>query len=68
MTKKEAIEWYKKITGGAGVDRYAALDVIKRGAIAEKLWDDPAFTLGMEYGVLIALVKTFDLTEKDLNA
>lgn len=68
MTKKEAIEWFKEITGGAGVDRYAALDVIRRGSVAEKLWDDPSFTLGVEYGVCIALVKAFNISNEDLNA
>ena len=67
MTKKEAIEWYKEITGGTGVDRYAALDIIRRGSVAKKLWDDPSFTLGVEYGALIVLVKAFDISDEDLN-
>lgn len=66
MTKAEVIKWYKEITGGAGVDRYEALETLRRGRLAEKNWDDGLFTLGIEYGVLIALIKAFDITEKDL--
>lgn len=66
MSKLEAIEWYKQITGGAGVDRDAFLDVVERGGIAVRLWDDCAFTLGVEYGALIALVRVFGITKADL--
>ena len=67
MIKEQAIEWYREITSGAGVDRNAALDVVERGNIALGLWDDGAFTLGIEYGVLIALVKAFGITREDLE-
>ena len=67
MTKEEAIKWFKEISSGTGVDRYAALDIIRRGCIAQDLWDDPVFTLGVEYGVLIALVKAFNILAEDLN-
>lgn len=67
MTKDQAIAWYREITAGAGVDRYAALDVVRRGKVAVSLWDDGAFTLGVEYGVLIALVRAFGITRDDLE-
>ena len=68
MTKKEAIKKYKEITSGAGVDRDKPLDVIKRGNVAEMLWNESAFTLGIEYGFLIALVEIFNISENDLSA
>jgi uncharacterized protein YegJ (DUF2314 family) len=68
VTKEEAIAWYKEITGGAGVDRHSVLNVLRRGRIAEKMWDtDSTFSYGVEYGVLIALIKAFDLTNEDLG-
>jgi hypothetical protein len=68
MTKEEAISWYRKTTGGAGVDRWSVLDVLQRGSIAEKMWDsDATFSYGIEYGVLIALIKAFDLKREDIE-
>jgi hypothetical protein len=66
MTREEAIAWYHRITGGNGLDRNAALRTLQRGSIAEGLWDDPTFTYGIEYGVLIALIEVFDLQPEDL--
>ncbi len=66
MNKDQAIKWYREITSGAGVDRFAPLVVIDRGDVALGLWNDGAFTLGIEYGVLIALVKAFGITREDL--
>ncbi len=67
MTREEAIAWYTAITTGDGVDRNAALDVLGRGSIAVGLWNDPTFTYGIEYGVLIALIRVFNLTQDDLD-
>jgi hypothetical protein len=67
MNKAEAIDWYKQVTGGSGVDRTSPLDVIDRGSLAKRQWDDGLFTLGVEYGVLIALVRAFDLTKADIG-
>lgn len=62
MDKKEAIDWIKQIQSGSGVDRYA-IDVPK-GEIAKRLWDDTVFTYGIEYGVIIALMTAFEITEE----
>lgn len=67
MTKAEAIEWFKEITSGAGVDRDEVLEVLQRGSTAIAVWNDGTFTLGIEYGVLIALIKVFNLTAADLD-
>ena len=67
MTKEEAIAWYKRITAGEGVDRYKHFGVMLRGRIAASLWDDGVFILGMEYGVMLALIEVFGLTNEDLG-
>lgn len=67
MTKSEAIAWYKEIISGEGVDRNAALTVVRRGTAAVRVWNDGVFTLGVEYGVLIALVHAFSITREDLD-
>jgi hypothetical protein len=59
MNKQEAIAWFKEVQGGDGVDRITPLNVVRRGRMAVTMWNDPEFTLGMEYGVLIALTKAF---------
>jgi hypothetical protein len=75
ITKDRAIEIYCLITSGKIhddscesriVDRYKHLDVIQRGGVAESLWDDGAFTLGIEYGVLMALVELFEIRREDI--
>lgn len=68
MTKDEAIRWYREIQSGAGVDREAPLAVVRRGSIARQYWDDPTFSLGVEYGVLIALARAFEMTAADVGA
>lgn len=61
MTRAEALEWCRAITSGDGVDRDKYVDRVSRGTLAERYWDDGYFTLGVEYGVLIALIEAFDL-------
>ena len=67
MTKSESIAWFKEINAGAGVDRRKRLDVIPRGNIAIREWDSGLFTLGLEYGAMIAIAEIFDLKEKDFE-
>lgn len=66
MTHDEALTWYAEIISGSGVDRYSNLDVLDRGAFAVKYWDNTIFVLGIEYGVLIALIRAFDLTDEEI--
>ena len=63
MTRQEAIVWYRDITSGSGVDRNE-FPIESRGRLAQMAWDDGVFTLGTEYGVLIALRKIFDITDE----
>jgi hypothetical protein len=60
-TKTEALAWARRITSGSGVGRDRYLDRLPRGKVAAYLWNEPVFTLGIEYGVLIALIELFDL-------
>lgn len=66
MTKIEAICWLKKIQSGSGVDRTKFSNSMK-GDVARSVWNDSLFTFGIEYGVMIALMKSFDITEEDLK-
>lgn len=68
LSRADAIAWYQAITGGEGVDRNSVLDVLERGALAEKHWNDALFTYGIEYGVLIALISVFDLTNEEVHS
>lgn len=66
MTRDKAIKWFKEIQGGSGVDRSKFPNKMK-GAIAKKLWDeDPIFSYGIEYGILIALREIYKITDDDI--
>lgn len=65
MNKIEAIKWFKEITGGSGVNRYSFPEELK-GQIARDNWNDSMFTFGIEYGVLIALMKAFNIKKEDI--
>jgi len=65
-SKKWAVDKYRKIESGDGVDRYKCLKILRRGKCAEDSWNEGEFTLGIEYGYMIALIDVFNLTEKDL--
>ena len=68
MKKKDAIGWYKRITDGEGVERHGRiLNIIGRGDLAVQNWENPIFTLGIEYGVMIAIVHIFDLIREDIE-
>ena len=67
MDREQAIKEIKEITGGAGVDRDRYPNGM-RGRFAQSLWDDGAFTLGIEYGYVLALMDAYSITESELNA
>lgn len=64
MTKTEAIALFKEIQNGRGTGdlREEFRREFGAGSVAENMWDDPKFTLGVEYGILIALQQVYDLT------
>lgn len=67
MTRDEAIALYLRIPeDGSGEARRQYRQRFAIGRVADSLWDDPAFTLGVEYGMLIALQCAFDLSPGDI--
>lgn len=58
-----ALAWWREIRSGGGVDRGKYREAVNPGNVAEHLWNDGAFTLGVEYGVLMALAELFGLSD-----
>jgi len=68
MTKEQAIMWIHNIQNGSGLNRDKHdLLLNNRGTIAVRHWNDGEFTLGMEYGVMYALIDVFELKETDFE-
>lgn len=67
MTKYEAQKWAReKCERGTGVIRQQFYDKFGAGKVAEALWNNPTFTLGIEYGLLIAVAFVFgDLVDDE---
>lgn len=65
--KKKAIQKIKEVGNGSGIDRNNSTLLSIRGRIAKKLWNDAGFTLGMEYGYILALIEFFKIKKKDLT-
>lgn len=67
MSREQAIAWYKEIQSGVfGPERWDYLEKFGVGEVAKMLWNNPDFAYGIEYGVLIAIAKIFDLSHDDL--
>jgi hypothetical protein len=62
MTQDEALNWATKICtkNGTYEERMKYLEKFGVGEFAEKYWNDPVFTYGIEYGILIAVAKIYD--------
>jgi len=65
-TKAEVIAKIKAIQSGGGVKRDSFPDSMK-GEIPKAHWDDGLFTLGLEYGYMIALMDVFEITEGEIT-
>ena len=63
--KDDANRWARSVCeNGTGFVRKAYLEQYGAGEIAKRFWNDPTFTLGVEYGILIAVAKMYgDLQE-----
>lgn len=60
MTKDEAQKWARQVAHkGTGAVRQAYLKKFGAGEVAEKYWNAALFTLGIEYGILIAVAKVY---------
>lgn len=68
MTREEAIAWYRSIPkNGSGHERKSFRDQgFGMGSIAQSYWDEPRFTLGIEYGMMIAIARVFDIKPEEL--
>lgn len=66
-TKDDAIARFREIQSGDGVDRDTYLAEFGAGEVAESCWNKGMFTLGIEYGYLIALAEVFGITPDDLS-
>jgi len=66
LTKPEADDWvFEIILNGTGIEKERYKKKWGIGSIAERLWDQPGFTLGVEYGILIAMDKIFEIHKFD---
>lgn len=65
LNKKEAILWIKRIQNGE-FDRSGMLHILPVGMVAAEKWEDPDFSYGMEYGVIMALMQIFTIKKCDL--
>ena len=65
MNKEQAESWAIEVSErGSFLIRTEYLELFDAGKIAKKLWHDPVFTLGIEYGIKIAVSRIFgDLEE-----
>lgn len=68
MNKQQAITWFRDIQQGSGTyaERMEFLEQFGAGRIAEAVWHNGEFALGMEYGILLALARVFGLQKADL--
>ena len=56
LNKKEAEEWARNLAqNGTYPLRDEYRECVDISEIAKKCWDDPMFTYGLEYGILIAV-------------
>lgn len=67
MTKQEAIAKINEVQSGSGIDRDAFLQVFEHSQLSRQFWNDGVFTLGIEYGYLIALIEVFQITREDMR-
>ena len=68
VNKEDAIKLFRAIQNGRGTgdfkETYA--ETLPRGCLAERVWHNSEFSYGIEYGILIALSKVFELTTGDI--
>lgn len=66
MNQRQAIEKIQAIRNGSGIDRTQFPDSMK-GEVPKTKWNDVLFTLGLEYGYLMALMDVYELTQSDIE-
>lgn len=66
MTREDALRWYGSISEGSYPDREWYRQNFPIGKLAENLWNkEPIFQYGLEYGIMIAIAKIYELTPRD---
>ena len=66
LTCEEALAWFRRVPEGTAIDRAVYREQFGVGNVAAYLWDDPAFTLGIEYGIRMALAKAFAIEPEEV--
>lgn len=65
MNKEEAEAWAKEVCeNGSFPERVAYISKFGVGELAKYNWYGPLFTLGIEYGILIAVAKIYGELEE----
>ena len=67
MTRQQALRLYKKVPDGSYPYRSWYAKKFPVGTAAKAYWNDEMFTYGIEYGMLIALAKAFDIMPEELG-
>lgn len=69
MTREEAIQWCNEIKAGEGCacDRDSFREALAPGRLTRKQWYDAEFYAGMEFGILLALVHAFSITDEEMH-
>jgi len=65
LKKRKAINEIRFIQSGIGINKDSFPDSMK-GSLAIGNWRDEKFSLGMEYGYILALMEAFEITEEEL--
>ena len=67
MTREQVLELYNSVPDGSYPYRNWYAKKFPIGTAAKSYWNDSMFTYGIEYGMLIALAKAFDITPEELG-
>ena len=67
MTRQQALRLYKSVPDGVAQHRSWYAKHFPVGTAAQAYWRDSLFMYGIEYGMLIALARAFDITAEELG-
>ena len=70
MNKQQVLAKINEIRSGSGIDRTAFENEFPdiRGELAETMWQNDIFGLGLEYGVIMGLIDAFGITADELGS
>ena len=58
---------WRRIKAKLGIDRFENMSIIEPSEEAHALWNDETFVKGIEYGVLIGLMKAFSFRREEVK-